>query len=222
MAFFGNGSKFRDRVNGGSDRQQLARHRGHLRQRDGEDLSRRHAERNHDLDGPATPNAERPVHGEHYTGGYTFGGDSGRGRRIYASVLSGAQIQAHYVEARTDSLPPAVTLGQPVHGSSINDTTPTFSGTAGIFNGDSSTVTVKIFVGPTPSGLPIQTRTTTRQPDGGYSVDATALGARALHGAQRARRRVGQHRTALGEHVRGGHHEPDGDDRASVPPTPRT
>ena len=35
---------------------------------------------------------------------------------------------------------------------------------------------MKIFVGPTPSGLPIQTRTTTRQADGGYSVNAAALG----------------------------------------------
>ena len=122
-----------------------------------------------------TPSTERLSIGTSNSGSYSFGGTLDE-VAVYTSVLSAAQIQAHYAEARTDSLAPAVTLAQPVHGSSINDTTPTFSGTAGTFNGDSTTVTVKVYVGPTPSGLPIQTRTTTRQAGGGYSVDALALG----------------------------------------------
>jgi hypothetical protein len=112
-----------------------------------------------------TANTDRLYMASTATGGYTLGGTLDE-VAVYTSVLSASQIQSHFIQGRTDSLPPTVTLAQPVNGSSLNDTTPTLSGTAGIFNGDSTTVTVKVFAGPTPSGLPVQTLTTTRQAGG--------------------------------------------------------
>ena len=57
----------------------------------------------------------------------------------------------------TIDVAPVVTLATPADGSSTNDSTPTFSGTAGTAFGDSTTVTVKVYAGPAPSGTPVQT-----------------------------------------------------------------
>ena len=61
-----------------------------------------------------------------------------------------------------DTTPPTVTLTTPANASFTNDTTPTYSGTAGNDVNDSASVTVKIYSGPTVSGSPVQTRVATR------------------------------------------------------------
>jgi hypothetical protein len=96
---------------------------------------------------------------------------------VYGTALSAARIQAHYDAGTTfDGTPPQLTLTAPASGLRTDDTTPTFSGTAGVAGGDSTTVIVKIYTGSTPTGAPIQTLTATRGAGGAYSVDAsTAL-----------------------------------------------
>ena len=73
----------------------------------------------------------------------------------------------------TIDLPPVVTLATPADGSSTNDTTPTFTGTAGATFGDSATVTVKVYAGSAPSGTPVATLSATRDSFGNWSVDAS-------------------------------------------------
>jgi hypothetical protein len=55
-----------------------------------------------------------------------------------------------------------------------NNNKPTFSGTAGILTGDSSTVTINIYSGSTVGGTPFETLTTTAGMDGSYSVQVPA------------------------------------------------
>ena len=77
-----------------------------------------------------------------------------------------------------DTLAPPVTLDQPASGSTIDDTTPAFSGIAGSQPGDSASVTVKIWLGGDAGGSPLQTKTTSRDPvSGAYGVTADALAA---------------------------------------------
>ena len=73
----------------------------------------------------------------------------------------------------TIDVAPVVTLATPADGSSTNDSTPTFSGTAGTAFGDSATVTVKVYAGPAPSGTPVQTLDATRDSFGNWSIDAS-------------------------------------------------
>ena len=73
----------------------------------------------------------------------------------------------------TIDVAPVVTLATPADGSSTNDSTPTFSGTAGTAFGDSATVTVKVYAGPAPSGTPVQTLDATRDSFGAWSIDAS-------------------------------------------------
>ena len=91
---------------------------------------------------------------------------------VYGAALSVTRIQAHFNAARVDIVAPAPTLDAPANGSVSNDTTPTFSGTAGNAGGDSTSVTVKVYAGPTPTGTPVQTRATTRT-GATYTVDAS-------------------------------------------------
>jgi Bacterial Ig-like domain len=75
-----------------------------------------------------------------------------------------------------DTLAPSVTLDQPAAGSTTDDTTPGFAGTAGSQPGDSQTVTVRIWPGSDASGSPLQTRATSRDPvTGAYAVSADTL-----------------------------------------------
>jgi hypothetical protein len=53
-----------------------------------------------------------------------------------------------------DATSPVVTLAAPADGSSTNNTTPPFSGSAGTAGGDSSTVTVEIYAGTGIAGSP--------------------------------------------------------------------
>ena len=75
-----------------------------------------------------------------------------------------------------DPTPPTITLTTPANGSSTNDTTPTFSGVAGIAAGDLATVTVTVYNGPTIGGTVAATLPTTRNGvTGAYTIDASAL-----------------------------------------------
>jgi Concanavalin A-like lectin/glucanases superfamily/Bacterial Ig-like domain len=107
------------------------------------------------------------------TSSYSFGGRLDE-VAVYPSILSAARIQAHYDAARrTDSRAPTVTLASPANGSALRTATPTLAGVAGSEVGDSSTVTVKVYSGPTPTGAPVRTMTATRQPDSTYSVNVS-------------------------------------------------
>jgi hypothetical protein len=70
-----------------------------------------------------------------------------------------------------DAAIPAVAILIPAAGSSTNDPTPVFSGTAGTAPGDSSTVTVAVSTGSPPSPVPIQTLVATRS-GGTWSVES--------------------------------------------------
>jgi len=72
-----------------------------------------------------------------------------------------------------DTTLPAVALATPADGSSMNDATPTFSGTAGTDAGDSPTVLVSVFSGTDVSGPPVETVTATVAGGGTWSVDAS-------------------------------------------------
>ena len=70
---------------------------------------------------------------------------------------------------------PAITLESPADGFFTNDTTPTFSGTAGTAPGDSSSVQVLIYSNTDLSGSPVQTLNATAAGDGSWSATAATL-----------------------------------------------
>jgi hypothetical protein len=70
---------------------------------------------------------------------------------------------------------PTVTLTSPANGSITTDSTPSFAGTAGTSPGDSDTVTVNVYVGPTVAGSPVQTLTAPRAPNGAYDIEPAPL-----------------------------------------------
>ena len=72
-----------------------------------------------------------------------------------------------------DTTLPAVTIATPADGSSLNDDTPSFSGTAGTAGGDSPTVAVEVFSGTSVAGPPVETVNATVAGDGSWSVDAS-------------------------------------------------
>ena len=125
---------------------------------------------------------------------------------VYATALPPARIQAHRAAALTDTTPPSVTLTAPSNGSTTADTTPTFAGAAGTAAGDSSTVTVKVYGGPTTGGPLVQTR---RDHGLGRLVQRgrnTGSRTRYVHGAGRAVRFGREHGPQHGEHVHGHSH----------------
>src|SRR5215211_1811453 len=67
---------------------------------------------------------------------------------------------------------PRVTLLTPVHGSSTNDSTPTFSGLASTDVGDATLVTVNVYAGTTAAGAPVQALIALRDLIGAYTVAA--------------------------------------------------
>src|SRR5439155_1596059 len=84
-----------------------------------------------------------------------------------------------------DKTAPAISLTTPANGSSTNDTTPTFSGTAGTAPGDSATVTVRVYAGATATGPPVQILTATRDgTTGAFTVDASPALADGTYTAQ--------------------------------------
>jgi fibronectin type 3 domain-containing protein len=90
---------------------------------------------------------------------------------LYNSILPASRIQAHYESgAGVDTTPPAVTLTAP--GASVDDATPTYTGSAGSAAGDLDAVTVKIYSGSSASGTPVQVVTATRAA-GSWAVDGS-------------------------------------------------
>lgn len=73
-----------------------------------------------------------------------------------------------------DTTKPAVTLTTPANSATVNVATPALSGAAGNLAGDSATVTVKVYSGPTAAGSPIQTLTPGRT-GATWSATATTL-----------------------------------------------
>ena len=72
-----------------------------------------------------------------------------------------------------DTAAPVIVLTSPPNGGSSTNL-PTFTGTAGAAANDSTTVTVKVYPGPSANGTPVQTLTTTAQAGGAYSVVASS------------------------------------------------
>ena len=72
-----------------------------------------------------------------------------------------------------DATAPVVTLTQPADGASVATATPSFGGVAGAADGDSATVTVKVYAGSSVGGTLVQTLSATRQADSSYSVNAS-------------------------------------------------
>ena len=104
---------------------------------------------------------------------------------VYPAVLPLGRIQAHYDAARrVDTRPPDVTLTSPAHGSFMTTPTPTLAGVAGAQVGDNATITIKVYSGPSPTGTPVRTMTTTRQPNATYSVDVSPALAPGTYTAQ--------------------------------------
>jgi subtilisin-like proprotein convertase family protein len=75
---------------------------------------------------------------------------------------------------RVDTTAPAVTLTNPASGAFTNDATPSLSGGAGAAQGDSNSVTVKIWSGTQAAGAPLHTLAVTRS-SGSWSTTAPAL-----------------------------------------------
>ena len=71
-----------------------------------------------------------------------------------------------------DATPPTITLTSPANGDARAEW-PTFKGRAGRATGDASTVTVKVYSGPSPSGSLLQTLTATVGAGGDYAVAAS-------------------------------------------------
>jgi hypothetical protein len=71
-----------------------------------------------------------------------------------------------------DATPPAIALTSPANGDTRAEW-PTFRGRAGTAAGDASTVTVKVYSGPSPSGSLLQTLTATVGAGGDYAVAAS-------------------------------------------------
>jgi hypothetical protein len=71
-----------------------------------------------------------------------------------------------------DTTPPGITLTSPANGDTRAEW-PTFKGRAGTAAGDASTVTVKVYSGPSPSGSLLQTLTATVGAGGDYAVAAS-------------------------------------------------
>jgi hypothetical protein len=90
---------------------------------------------------------------------------------VYGSALPGARVLAHYTKSSpVEDPPPTVVLESPAPGSTT-DLRPVFSGTA---DGETSTVTVKVYAGSSASGTPVQTLSATHQTSNLFSVAASS------------------------------------------------
>ena len=92
---------------------------------------------------------------------------------LYRTALSATTIQAHYVKATTDLVPPCLSLSAPANGSSTTNVNLAFSGTAGTAIGDSATVTVDLYLGTNASGTPAQALSAAVQANGSFAVSTT-------------------------------------------------
>ncbi|MBN1529698.1 MAG: metallophosphoesterase [Thermoleophilaceae bacterium] len=107
--------------------------------------------------------------------GTSGSGDWFRGRMdevaVYGAALPGPRVLAHYAKSSpVEDPPPTVVLESPAPGSTT-DLRPVFAGTA---NGETATVTVKVYAGPSASGTPVQTLTAAHQSSNLFSVAASS------------------------------------------------
>src|SRR5207302_10190030 len=79
---------------------------------------------------------------------------------------------ANQITINIDKLAPTVTLAQPANGSVSNNTTPTFSGTAGTATGDATTGAVDIYTGSHVSGTALESLSANVL-SGNYSIFAS-------------------------------------------------
>jgi hypothetical protein len=98
-----------------------------------------------------------------------------------AGVSCNYKVRAFYAHGTSADSTPELAIGEtplvitaPTASEFTNDTTPTFSGTAGIAPVDDSTVTIKIYAGTSATGSPVETLPTSRT-DSAWTVDASAL-----------------------------------------------
>jgi hypothetical protein len=84
------------------------------------------------------------------------------------------RFECEHVSLDGGATPPSVSLIDPHDGSFTNDTTPTVGGLAGTASGDSSTVSVRLYTGQTPTGTPFSVPTA-QQSSGQWSLTSPTL-----------------------------------------------
>ena len=90
---------------------------------------------------------------------------------VYGAALPGPRVLAHYTKSSpVEDPPPTVVLEAPAPGSSV-DLRPVFAGTA---DGETATVTVRVYAGSSASGTPVQTLSAAHQSSNLVSVAASA------------------------------------------------
>jgi hypothetical protein len=115
--------------------------------------------------------------------GYTGLAQGGHSFQVVAVDAAGNTSGAA-TRSWTVDVAPVVTLTSPVDGSVTGDVTPSFAGTAGTESDDSSTVTVRVYLGTVASGDPVQTILTARDGGGAWAVDAPSALADGVYTAQ--------------------------------------
>lgn len=83
--------------------------------------------------------------------------------------------QSAAVTFTVDATAPVVSLNQPAPGATLTTAAAGFAGVAGTASGDSATVSIAIYAGPSATGTPVQTVNTTGQAGGAYTATSTAL-----------------------------------------------
>ena len=96
---------------------------------------------------------------------YSGLGEGGHSFQVRARDAAGNESAPASYGWTVDSIAPVVTLTAPANGSATANQTPILSGAAGALSADSTTVTVKVYSGSTPTGTPVRTLTTTRTGD---------------------------------------------------------
>lgn len=136
------------------------------------------------LDGAAAALTNQPASSSHDAEGDIA--VSGSGSHTVActatdrAALTGSDSKSFTV----DGSAPVVSMTSP-SASLIGTATPGYAGTAGTALDDGATVTVKVYAGTTPSGTPVQTRSTTRNPSSGaWSVSGSPALADGTYTAQ--------------------------------------
>lgn len=91
---------------------------------------------------------------------------------IYGAALPAARVQAHRAAAGVVAAGPLVRLDAPADGSTM-DRLANFGGSASAIDGDSRSVTVRIYAGSRASGSVLRSQITTRHASGTFSVRAS-------------------------------------------------
>ncbi len=90
-------------------------------------------------------------------------------RAVDSSVNTGPSATRPF---SIDTTSPSISLNSPANGMATSDPTPTFGGTAGTAPNDQAAIMVRIYSGPAPVGLPMQTLAAGAGGGGVYSGDA--------------------------------------------------